>query len=375
MMLEYPATAFSPDGSGGPKACRLKLGARALQVLQDDKTAAEWEYRSLEFDHAGENGELLLITPGKPAKIIGSVTVRETELRMALSVRVPPAQRDFLIHFGDRFQTNVRRKWRNLTLAGVITVLFCGGIYWGVTSGATAWVLDHFSVKQEVAWSTKLPPAWGQFGTPLPETDPSFKAVQSILDRLKAAIPDNPGYPFKLYVIKNKEMNAMALPGGTVVVLTGLLEQADSPEEVAGVLSHEMTHVLKRHVIRQVVHNLGWRLWIGLFLGYGDFARAAEGLGKLGELSFSRSQEEEADLGAAHILARANLPIEPFIGFFKKMQNQALTADSPFKNFISDHPSNAQRMEKLEALGKELKPEKEELFTNIDWASVKAGAK
>jgi Zn-dependent protease with chaperone function len=374
-MLEYPAAAFSPDGSGGPRACRLKLGARTLQVIQDDQPVAEWEYRSLDFDHAGENGELLLITPGKASKPIGSVTVRDTEFRMALSVRVPAEKHEFLLHFGDRFQTNLWRKWRNLTLAGIITVLFCGGVYWGVTSGATTWVLDHFSVKQEVEWSAKLPPAWGQFGTPLPESDPTTRAVQAILDRLKAAIPDNPGYPFKLYVIKNKEMNAMALPGGTVVVLTGLLEQADSPEEVAGVLGHEMTHVLKRHVIRQVVHNLGWRLWVGLFLGDGDFARAAEGLGKLGELSFSRSQEQEADLGAARILARADLPIEPFIGFFKKMQKQALTADSPFKNFMSDHPSNAERMEKLEALGKDSKPEKVVLFTNIDWAAVKAGAK
>jgi Zn-dependent protease with chaperone function len=374
-MLEYPATAFSPDGSGGPRACRLKLGARVLHILQDDKPAAEWEYRSLEFDHAGEHGELLLITPGKAAKNIGSVTVSDTEFRMALSVRVPQDKGEYLLHFGDRFQKNVKRKWRNLILAGAVTALFCWGVYWGVTTGATAWVLKHFSVKQEVEWSAKLPPAWGNLGTPLPDTDPAVIAVQAILDRLKTAIPDNPGYPFKLYVIKNKEMNAMALPGGTVVVLTGLLAQADSPEEVAGVLGHEMTHVLKRHVIRQVIHNLGWRLWVGLFLGDGDFSKAAEGLGQLGELSFSRKQEEEADMGAAQILARANLPIKPFIGFFKKMQNQAATADSPFKNFISDHPSNAERMEKLEALAGKSNPEKAEPIAGMDWAAVKAEVK
>jgi len=374
-VLEYPATAFSPDGSGGPKACRLKLGPRALQILQNDQTTAEWEYRSLEFDHAGENGKLLLITPAKAGKSIGSITVNNTEFRMALSVRVPAEQGDYLLHFGDRFQANVWRKWRNLILAGLLTALFCWGVYWGVTAGATAWVLKHFSVKQEVEWSAKLPPSWAQFGDPLPESDPSTQAVQAILDRLKAAIPDNPGYPFKLYVIKNKEMNAMALPGGTVVVLTGLLEQADSPEEVAGVLGHEMTHVLKRHVIQAVVHNLGWRIWVGLFLGSGDLSKAADGMGQLGELSFSRAQEEAADQGGAEILSRAHLPIEPFIGFFKKLQSQTETADSPFKNFISDHPSNAERMEKLEALAKKLEPPKEEPFTNIDWASVKAGAK
>ncbi len=374
-MLEYPAAAFSPDGSGGPKACRLKLGTRVLQILQDDKPAVEWEYRSLEFDHAGENGELLLITPGKPAKGIGSLTVKETEFRMALSVRVPPDRREFLIHFGDRFQTNVRRKWLNLALAGTLTLFICGGIYWGFTEGATAWVLRHFSVKQEVEWSAKMPPGWGQFGSPLPATDPAVQAVQAILDRLKSAIPDNPGYPFKLYVIKNKQANAMALPGGTVIVLTGLLGQADSPEEVAGVLGHEMTHVLKRHVIRQVVHKLGWRIWVGLFLGSGDLSKAAEGLGQLGELSFSRKQEEEADQGAAQILSRAQLPIEPFIGFFKKMQAENSTADSPFKSFLSDHPTNTERMEKLEALAKELKMEKERPFTHIEWDKLKAEMK
>jgi len=130
-VLEYPATAFSPDGSGGPKACRLKLGPRALQILQNDQTTAEWEYRSLEFDHAGENGKLLLITPAKAGKSIGSITVNNTEFRMALSVRVPAEQGDYLLHFGDRFQANVWRKWRNLILAGLLTALFAGAFTGG----------------------------------------------------------------------------------------------------------------------------------------------------------------------------------------------------------------------------------------------------
>jgi hypothetical protein len=55
------------------------------------------------------------------------------------------------------------------------------------------------------------------------------------------------------------------------------------------------------------------------------------------------------------------------------VQSQAVTVDAPFKNFISGHPSNAEKMDKLEAPGKDLKPVGVELFTNIDGASVKQG--
>nr|MBI3612912.1 M48 family metallopeptidase [Nitrospirota bacterium] len=75
---------------------------------------------------------------------------------------------------------------------------------------------------------------------------PAVAALQEITKRLADAASGNP-YKFEVTVVRSDIVNAFALPGGYVVVFTGLLKKAESPEEVAGVLAHELNHVLLRH--------------------------------------------------------------------------------------------------------------------------------
>ena len=120
-------------------------------------------------------------------------------------------------------------------------------------------------------------------------------ALQHLTDRLAATV-DTP-YRFKVRVAKSKVVNAFATPGGHIVILNGLIEKADSPEEVAGVLAHEMAHVIKRHPAKALIHAYGWSILIRALTGVsGSSGDLASGFAlHLANASYSRSNEAEAD--------------------------------------------------------------------------------
>ncbi len=98
-------------------------------------------------------------------------------------------------------------------------------------------------------------------------------------------------YQYKFHVALDKSVNAFAMPGGFVVVHTGLIQLAESPEELAGVLAHEIQHVEQRHSLRAMAQSLG--LYAVLSLLVGDTSGLASLGGDLLKLKFSRNHETE----------------------------------------------------------------------------------
>ncbi len=144
-------------------------------------------------------------------------------------------------------------------------------------------------------------------------------------------------------------MNAFALPGGQVVVNSGLLRDAESAEEVAGVLAHEISHVELRHTLRNLIHSLGWRAVLGAAMGDlsgGVWANMAQ---ELGELGYSRDMEREADMAGLQLLRRSGVPATGMLRFFVRMERNG--ASPPV--LLSTHPSGLERMTALrEAIAK-----------------------
>src|SRR6185369_7835860 len=108
-------------------------------------------------------------------------------------------------------------------------------------------------------------------------------------------------------VLEDETVNAFALPGGHVFVLTGLLKKSQSPDEVAGVLAHELGHVVLRHHLRTAMRSLGVGAAASVVLGDtgGLAALLASGSGQPLDLAFSRDQESEADEFAVELAATA----------------------------------------------------------------------
>jgi beta-barrel assembly-enhancing protease len=159
------------------------------------------------------------------------------------------------------------------------------------------------------------------------------------------------GVKIELYFVNDPTINAFALPGGKVVIQSGLLDNAKTWEEVMGVMSHELAHVTRRHHLRGIINNLGMYAIISSLLG--DFTAIGGILtssgGKLASLSNSRDFETEADDTGWHYLVNAKINPIGMIDFFKTLQNEhKKEAKLPsYMSFMSTHPETKDRIQNL----------------------------
>jgi predicted Zn-dependent protease len=160
------------------------------------------------------------------------------------------------------------------------------------------------------------------------------------------------GFPFSFQVVADPSINAFALPGGPMFINTGLLKAVDNEAQLAGVMGHEMSHVILRHGTNQASKQqllslpaiLGQQL-AGTSL-VGQLAQLGIGLGANSVfLKFSRTAESQADLTGSHIMAEAGYnPIE-MARFFSKLNEQG---GQHAPQFLSDHPNPDNRQHAIE---------------------------
>jgi predicted Zn-dependent protease len=141
-------------------------------------------------------------------------------------------------------------------------------------------------------------------------------------------------------------VNAMALPGGIIILLDGLVEFAEDPDEVFAVLGHELGHVFHGHPFRDMLQSLGVGALAGL--AWGDFSGvAAAAPAVVGWLRYSRDFEREADEFALRFLAENGLDGRPLHAFFERVGSleRELGVDE-MPEFLSTHPNTAERLER-----------------------------
>ena len=193
-------------------------------------------------------------------------------------------------------------------------------------------------------------------------------ALGEMMQRLTEQIPNNP-YKFEMAVVKSDVINAFALPGGYVVVFTGLMKKAESGEEVAGVLSHELNHVLQRHGLERILKSLGLLTVVAIVLGNQQgLVGMMKQLGvELLTLKFGREQETEADLTGLQLLQRAKIDPSGMIRFFERLSEK----DQGRIEWLSTHPMSTARADLLKAELAALPKKSPEPFT-FDWKQVQA---
>ncbi|HEY0149441.1 MAG TPA: M48 family metallopeptidase [Allosphingosinicella sp.] len=147
-------------------------------------------------------------------------------------------------------------------------------------------------------------------------------------------------------VVKIDMVNAAALPGGTIIVFEDLLTEAKGPEEVAGVLAHELAHVERRHVTQAMIRDLGLGLVISAFGG--NTGGSIDGLLSAG---YSRGSEKEADSDAIAKLRGAAIDPQPTAAFFKRLSagEEKLGRIAEGLSYISTHPMSASRQKAFAA--------------------------
>ena len=181
--------------------------------------------------------------------------------------------------------------------------------------------------------------------------------AERIGERLTAAIPAEyrqPEFRYSFDVVNLREINAFALPGGPMFLHRGMIEAAKSEAEVAGVMGHELAHVILRHGTAQATKGQKFQIGaiagqvLGAILGGRTGAVVSQGsqLG-LGTwfLKYSREYEREADLLGAQLMARAGYDPRAMASMFETIERQGGGSGGP--EFLSDHPNPGNRVQAI----------------------------
>lgn len=264
-----------------------------------------------------------------------------------------------------------RKAWR-LMLLGMVAVLLAACQTVQTTQGGVVGVDRRQSMLATVS-SQEMDQAAGQEYTQVIaearksgklNRDPTEVArVHAIVDRLipqtRVFRPDALNWHWETNVITSPEVNAWCMPGGKIVVYSGLMEKLHLTDaELAAVLGHEIAHALREHARERVSEQMAADSMIsigGALLGLGDVAQKgvqALYMGTMG-LPHSRLQETEADRIGVELAARAGYNPHAAVTLWQKM---AKAGDSESLPFLSTHPSSEARLSDLTDYARRVTP-------------------
>ena len=182
-----------------------------------------------------------------------------------------------------------------------------------------------------------------------------YAQVQRVATRIEAvARRDKPAFVWKVTLLRKNEANAYCLPGGKIVVYTGILPLTRTDAGLATVLGHEVAHATAEHVAERIEREKLTRIALAIIAG-GVAVTPAQythllallGVGsEAATLPFSRKQESEADHIGLIYMARAGYDPHQAVAFWKRMLAASKGKEPP--EWESDHPSNAHRVEQVE---------------------------
>jgi predicted Zn-dependent protease len=207
-------------------------------------------------------------------------------------------------------------------------------------NSVAGWVTERIPLEQEVSLGRQAF-AGIRSSLNLKKEGAAVETVRSIVAKLTAQSK----YRYEVHVAEDPTLNAFAMPGGVVVVHTGLIAATTRAEELAGVLAHEVQHVELRHALRGMVKEMGLRgLWS---YATGDFGGTLGGQMalELTRLKFSRDDEREADGRGFDALVAAGVDPAGMPAFFQIMSEKG--GDAP-ASFLSTHPLSEERQRALQ---------------------------
>jgi predicted Zn-dependent protease len=195
-----------------------------------------------------------------------------------------------------------------------------------------------------------------------------YQEVQRVAKRIEAvAGRDKPNFQWKVTLLRKNEANAYCLPGGKIVVYTGILPLTKNDAGLATVLGHEVAHATAEHSAEAIEREHLTKVAAAILAGGvavtpHQYARVLALLGVGGQaasLRFSRSQESEADHIGLVYMARAGYDPHQALAFWKRMQRASRGKEPP--EFASDHPSDQHRVGRIA----EWLPEAERAYTPV----------
>lgn len=367
----FPGGVLSDHVEGGRCGASLRFAPdRVIAELAETGDAAAPREFSIRFSEClveigGYNGRMVFCRTADRSLTLFSEAAGFTRALAAAAGGLLNEQLDAAA--ATRRSAHWRGRWAMLAATLLLTCCAVAGVY-GIRMAADASIhAVPLEVDRQIGQQAfRLMDRGG------PEVhDPLLTAaVQEIVGRLAPHVETN-GLDFDVHIVDADICNAFCLPGGTIVLYTGLIRRAASPEEVAGVLAHEMAHAAERHGLRQVGQAIGLAAAVNLIIGNveGLVVAGAE-VFKLATInSYSRVQEVDADRRGVRMLSAAAIDPMSLARFFETMQREAGNLPAGL-TWLSTHPDHAARIADIREQVGSL-PRRKYLPFSMDWGQVR----
>lgn len=315
----------------------VHVASDGLTLVEPDGHATHWPYARIRQTQGGEPGEHVRFEFGGDLPQV--LVVPDPGVLTAVAGAAPVVRR--------RFRRSVStRRWAAVTLLIVVVLPLLG---WA----AYAWIVPALadavagrlpvSVEEELGKTVvaQIAPQSRQCSNEKAE-----RGINEILAVLRSGSAASP-YRYRVMVIDEIAPNAFAAPGGYMVLTDGLVKLTERPEDLAGVLAHEIQHVEQRHGTKLLIRELSFGALIGLATGdtrgVGSALNAAR---TLGTLRYRRADEFAADEGGVRMLRSARVDPQGLITMLQRMKDEVGDLPGP-PTYLSTHPSTDQRIERL----------------------------
>lgn len=192
-----------------------------------------------------------------------------------------------------------------------------------------------------VSWERKFGNALvGDLGGKFCASGTGQQALDKLARRLSPTAAD-----YKVRVVDLPMVNAVALPGGNIVIFKPLLLEAESPDEVAGILGHEIGHIEERHVTEAMIRHYGLSMLISSFGG-----TTGANIEMLASANYSRGAEREADTASIQALGRASISPRPTARFFERLSKveKGIGRLAEPLSYLGSHPLSEERRKRFD---------------------------
>jgi beta-barrel assembly-enhancing protease len=359
---EFAATLYRANVEGAASV-RLVLGADELRAHSADGSEFAIRYDECQVERGGANGRMWFCrNPDRSLTLLCDAPDFAAALRAQAPQQLAATVARLELHTA-RNQRRAGAVW--MTVVALVLVFAAGGYYGMRSAGRAAVDALPPSIDARLGEQTYAQLA---LQNKLLDDPAVLAALRGMVARL--APPTTSGFKYKVHVFDEPLTNAFALPGGTLVVYTGLLRAAETPEQVAGVLAHEIAHVERRHGMRRIAQSLGvvaaFQLVVGDLSGLAGVAVAVLREGAIN--SYSRTQEAEADMDAVQSLRRARIDPRALAEFLELLRRDEPGLPSAL-GWLGTHPDLGQRIDDIRvAVGRE---RQEWQPIAVDWAELK----
>lgn len=335
----------------------ITLTPAGAQFTKTDGNIVVWLYREMHQTQGFYTGEQVRLERGSDP--VEALIISDTAFLHALQFMAAACSRKF-----HNPSARKRRLW--WIIIGIIAV--------GV--GLAAMYLRGIPAGVNLL-ANRIPPAWEATlgkevvkqltaGNDVCAEPPLQQSVDQIIQALNSAVPKHP-YIFHVSIVKGKAINALAAPGGYLIIFTGLLEQTRSAEELAGVLAHEMQHVLQKHATRGILQNLSITALATMIAG--DPGVISNVVLSMESLRYSRIQEEEADQMGMDLIIKSRINPYGMVDFFDNLNKKHGNEPELFK-YVSTHPLMTDRIQKLKARAETASSAPVPLLPTVSWPQV-----